>query len=368
MKMNYLDLFSGIGGFALGIQQAGIKIEKHYFSEVDKFAIALYKKRFPAAIALGDIKTIKGVELGRLDLITGGFPCQPFSNAGKRRSTEDDRHLWPEMFRVIKECKPRWVVGENVAGIINLALHQVLSDLEAEGYEVYPFVVPACAVNAPHRRDRVWIVAYRNHPRGRALRNGLDGNGAEKNEGRQKLPFGRVDGQDSDAPDTNLCGHLHGQSQEQSAEGYDKTFGKSISSIKPSGVSADTEGGQSGEQTEQKRRQDISGGDRKTMSYPKDERLQRSKQTNCGERSQSNDKPLYGRNREWDWNWLEVATYLCGVDDGLSVGLDGLKLSKAGHRVERLKSLGNAVVVPLVAEIFRMIKEVDWAGVFFRRS
>lgn len=96
----------------------------------------------------------------RVDLITGGFPCQPFSNAGLRKGTEDTRHLWPEMLRVISESKPAWVVGENVAGFVSMALDQVCSDLEALGYEVQPFVIPACAVDAPHRRDRCWVVAH----------------------------------------------------------------------------------------------------------------------------------------------------------------------------------------------------------------
>lgn len=98
-------------------------------------------------------------ELYPIDLICGGFPCQPFSVAGKRKGKDDDRHLWPEYFRLIQEIRPRWVIGENVAGLINMGLDQVLSDLESEGYRWEAFIIPACAVDAPHRRDRVWVVA-----------------------------------------------------------------------------------------------------------------------------------------------------------------------------------------------------------------
>lgn len=105
-----------------------------------------------------------GYESGghEIDLICGGFPCQPFSTAGKQRAQEDDRHLWPEMFRLIRECQPTWVIGENVAGLINLGLDEVCADLEGEGYSVQPFVIPACAIGAPHRRDRLWIIACKN--------------------------------------------------------------------------------------------------------------------------------------------------------------------------------------------------------------
>lgn len=118
------------------------------------------KKHYPNAKIYGNIKELKGKEVGRVDLVSGGFPCQPFSSAGKRKGKEDDRWLWPEMFRVVKETKPRWVVGENVANFVGMALDETIADLESIGYEVQPFVIPACAVNAPHRRDRVWLVAH----------------------------------------------------------------------------------------------------------------------------------------------------------------------------------------------------------------
>ena len=150
----HLDLFSGIGGFALAAASAGFKTIG--FSEIEPYSCAVLKQHWPEIKNYGDIRNIKGV---RADLITGGFPCQPFSHAGKRRGAADDRALWPEMCRVIAESKPTWVLGENVAGIIGMELDRVLSDLENLGYAAWPLVIPACAVNASHRRDRVWILA-----------------------------------------------------------------------------------------------------------------------------------------------------------------------------------------------------------------
>lgn len=156
--MNHIDLFSGIGGFALAAHWAGFQTE--VFCERDEFCQKVLHKHWPAAPIVDDIFRFDGTRHAGATLLTGGFPCQPYSCAGKKMGNEDDRALWPEMFRVIIECRPHWVVAENVLGIVDMALDGVLSDLEEEGYEVGTLVIPACAVNAPHRRDRVWIVAY----------------------------------------------------------------------------------------------------------------------------------------------------------------------------------------------------------------
>lgn len=157
--MRHLDLFSGIGGFALAAQWTwGDQYEPLAFCEIDDYCQRVLKKHWPQVLIFPDIHDLRGDRFETVDLITGGFPCQPFSVAGKRRGTEDDRALWPQMFRVIKEARPSWVLGENVTGIINMELDTVLSDLEGEGYTCQPFVIPACGVNAPHRRNRVWIV------------------------------------------------------------------------------------------------------------------------------------------------------------------------------------------------------------------
>lgn len=164
--MNHLGLFEGIGGFSLAAQWMGWKTIG--WCEWDPFCQEVLRKNFPEVIAEnqhGDItKTDFTKYRGTVDILTGGFPCQPYSSAGKRLGTADSRHLWPEMLRAIREVQPRYIVGENVRGLTNwnggLVFDQVQADLEAEGYEVLPFLLPACGVNAPHRRDRIWFVAH----------------------------------------------------------------------------------------------------------------------------------------------------------------------------------------------------------------
>ena len=157
-RRTHLDLFSGIGGFALAAQAAGF--ETIGFAEIDNYASAILKRHWPNVRNYGDVRTVPAI---RCDLITGGFPCQPFSVAGKQRGTSDDRYLWPAMLDVIKKCKPAWVLGENVAGLVNMELDRCFSDLENLGYEVQPLIIPACATDARHRRDRVWIIGYAKH-------------------------------------------------------------------------------------------------------------------------------------------------------------------------------------------------------------
>lgn len=163
--MNVLDLFSGIGGFSLGLEAAGMNTVA--FCEYDKQAQKVLRKNWPNTPIFDDVRTLNKDLLDAqgikdVGLICGGYPCQPFSLAGERRGAEDDRHLWPEMFRLVQELRPTWVIGENVAGHITMGLDQVFSDLERENYTARPFVIPACAVDAPHRRDRVWTIAHAN--------------------------------------------------------------------------------------------------------------------------------------------------------------------------------------------------------------
>jgi DNA (cytosine-5)-methyltransferase 1 len=158
--MNCLSLFSGIGGLDLAAEWAGFTTVA--FCEKDNYCQKVLAKRWPGVPIFDDIRTLTANSLGdqRIKLLTGGFPCQPFSHAGRRQGESDDRYLWPEMFRVIREVRPTWVCGENVSGFISMALDTVQADLEAEGYEGQTIVLPACAVGAPHRRDRVFIIAH----------------------------------------------------------------------------------------------------------------------------------------------------------------------------------------------------------------
>ena len=308
--MKHLDLFSGIGGFALAVDAVWPNAE-HEFCEIDPYCQQVLKKHFPNSKIHGDIKTIAYTDNGRsaeqkleaagnkqcdrkpkFDLLTGGFPCQPFSTAGKRRAEADDRYLWPEMLRVIRETRPTWILGENVAGIINLALEQVCTDLEAEGYEVQPFVIPACAVNAPHRRDRVWIIAHRKSEQ------------CERGEQEGSLsgqPESQAGNGNSDASNAESCRYGRQSSEECGTE--ERKL-------------------EQGERQGHEVRRENQG------CYPSD----------------------------WGRSWIEVATELCGVDDGLPVELDGFKLTKAQHRKQRLKALGNGIVPQVAIEILKAIK------------
>lgn len=159
--LRHLDLFSGIGGFSLAARWAyGDEHKPIAFCEIDKYCQKVLKKHWPDVPIFEDIRSLDGRQFRDVDLVSGGFPCQPFSVAGKRKGKEDDRHLWPEYLRIIQQARPRWVVGENVPGIIHMELDTVLSDLEREDYVCQTLIIPACALNAQHRRDRVWIVAH----------------------------------------------------------------------------------------------------------------------------------------------------------------------------------------------------------------
>ena len=164
--MKHGSLFSGIGGFDLAAEWMGW--ENVFHCEIDEFPRKILNYYWPNSISYHDIKTTDfSVHRGQIDILTGGFPCQPYSAAGKRLGKEDDRHLWPFMLDAIRSIQPRWVVGENVRGLVNwsdgLVFEEVQVDLEAEGYEVQAFILPAAGIGAPHRRDRVWFVAYANH-------------------------------------------------------------------------------------------------------------------------------------------------------------------------------------------------------------
>lgn len=169
--MNHLSLFSGIGGIDLAAEWAGMTTVA--FVEQNKFCQKVLAKHWPNVPIFDDVKTLTKDDISEpIDIISGGFPCQPFSVAGNQLGANDDRHLWPQFARLIKELSPTWVLGENVVGIIDMALDNVLADLEALGYSARSFVIPACATGAKHRRDRVFIVGF-NPNSSNANRNGI---------------------------------------------------------------------------------------------------------------------------------------------------------------------------------------------------
>jgi len=157
--MRHLDLFSGIGGFALAAEMVG-GIDTVAFCEIDPWAKKILAQNFPNIPIHNDITKIDGTKFKNIDILTGGYPCQPFSTAGNRKAENDPRHLWPAMLRVIRDVRPTWIICENVPGHIKLGLDQVLSDMDSEGYSFWPFVIPANATGLPHNRRRVYIVAH----------------------------------------------------------------------------------------------------------------------------------------------------------------------------------------------------------------
>jgi DNA (cytosine-5)-methyltransferase 1 len=334
--MKILDLFAGMGGNSLAAQQVWPEIE-HVFCEIDSFCQAVLRKHWPNSQIYGDIRTLTNTPpvhdrkhpriadegqkskprispLKEVFLVTGGFPCQPFSAAGKRKGTDDDRHLWPEMRRVIQEFSPRWVVAENVRVLLSinggLVFEQVCLDLEALGYEVQPFVIPACAVNAPHRRDRVWIVAYCTGERRI--------NGSDNRKGRQILHNENGDASQSESQRSGWDGRacaIDGASPDSVSDGersaYRREIGKRVTGWKDEN-----------KRKGNKVRSNIANGD---------------------------------HDEEWEENWSQVATRLCPLDDGLPNGLARPK----GWRNAALKAAGNSIVPQVAVEIFKAIKAVD---------
>lgn len=159
--LNVLDLFSGIGGFSLGLERTG-GFRTVAFCELRRYRRGVLRKHWPRVPCFRDVRFLTGGKLARflpIDVVTGGFPCQATSLAGKRMGNQDDRWLWPEYRRLVEELRPAWVIGENPLGLVSMGLDQVLADLESLGYAWRAFVIPACAIGLDHRRERVWIVA-----------------------------------------------------------------------------------------------------------------------------------------------------------------------------------------------------------------
>lgn len=322
-KITHIDLFSGIGGFSLATDRVFGNV-KHVFVEWDDFCQEVLKKHWPKAEIHGDIdKFIADASNARIEemrgqedgvfLLTGGFPCQPFSQAGRRQGTADDRYKWPSMLAAIALFKPRWVIAENVAGLASwndgLVLETVCADLEREGYEVQSFIIPACAVGAPHRRDRIWIVAYCESGR--------------KRISKRKRGVGRKSETETGNGDRNAANTRCEYGEQGNFKGYEQD-----SSVGTS-------------QTNETERRDTAHAPNAKCPRHAGQEYQARPCTRHHRGTQSPD---------WAANWLEVAARLCRVDDGVPRRLD---------RNSRLKSLGNAIVPQIVEEIIKRIKEVD---------
>jgi DNA (cytosine-5)-methyltransferase 1 len=210
MVVKVLDLFSGIGGFSVGLEKAGF--ETAAFCEIEEYPRAVLRKNWPDIPIYGDVKQLTGERLWAdgivPDVIVCGYPCQPFSVAGKQLAERDERHLFPEVLRLVRDIRPRWCIFENVSGHIKLGYDTVATSMENEGYSVWTYIIPACAVGAPHKRDRLWIVAYSNRD------DGWNGRGSEPQERQTRVePRGSGERQ------------LVGQSSETVAETYSANIG-----------------------------------------------------------------------------------------------------------------------------------------------
>lgn len=295
--MNHGSLFSGIGGFDLASEWMGW--DNKFHCEWEDFPRKILKHYWPEAESYGDIKqTDFTIWRDRIDILTGGFPCQPYSSAGKRLGKEDDRHLWPEMLRAIREIKPRWVIGENVRGLVNwnegLVFEEVHSELEAEGYEVQSFLLPACGVGAPHRRDRIWFVAYSD--------------GAIKRDGQRK----------------------NTQEKREIHRDEESDVSRELSS---DGNASDSSG-------ERLQRNELNG------SLAREERKHENSRVSASE--------LY---KIKNWEQFPTQSPICGGDDGIPSELDNITFSK--WRRESIKGYGNAIVPQVVYQIFKAIQEFD---------
>lgn len=310
--MQIIDTFSGIGGFSLAGKQLGWRTIQ--FCEIDKFCQRVLSYHFPGVPIHHDIKTLTAEQIKQSSLYdpneptiwTGGVPCQPWSLAGQRKGTKDDRDLWPETLKLIGEFKPDWAVLENVYGLVNwnggLVFEQIQADLEDEGYEVQPIILPACGVNAPHRRDRVWFVARKSTPD--TMRNG----------------FKRAD-----------------QSQEinnrRIQEGVEK--GHEFNSLHGNGDVTDT------------RNKGLQG-NKLDGAFNTERQIRR-------EQSPGSTPKLHQGNY-WQ-NWPTVAP-VCERINGLSSRLSGITFPK--WRNESIKAMGNAIVPQVAYEIFKVIEQMQY--------
>lgn len=325
--MRHASLFSGIGGFDLAAEWMGWT--NVFNCEWEEFPRRILKHHFPNAIQYEDIREFDATAyVGRVDILTGGFPCQPYSLAGNRKGKEDERHLWPEMLRVIRECTPRYVVGENVRGLVGwnggVVFEEVCSDLEACGYAVQPFLLPAAGVGAPHRRDRIWFVAYTDEHG--TMRTSRRHEGTSREERIQE----RHEVQQPDESDSFRYASDTDGIRLQHAE----------------------ESGGVGQGQGQARRCP-------SESTQADGRFRDASDTNSTGRGQDNGQ---GEPRQFDQksqvpNWENFPTVppVCGRDDGLSTQLDGITFSK--WRRESIKAYGNAIVPQVAFQIFKAIEQ-----------
>jgi DNA (cytosine-5)-methyltransferase 1 len=301
--MRHGSLFSGIGGFDLAAEWMGW--ENVFHCEWMEFPRKVLDYYWPNADSHIDIcKTDFKKYANKIDILTGGFPCQPFSMAGKRKGTDDERYLWGEMLRAVQEIKPKYVIAENVFGITNidggLVFEQVCLDLENEGYEVQPFIIPAAAKNAPHRRDRCWFIAFKNTLHGGLL------HGEHEQEGAEVRQFGNI--------------------SSRSADGIYLSEGNTTNT----------------------------GGER-LLQCGIPGQISKTERISSGERGKFRiSLEAMGNGLQSNWENFPTQSPICSGDDGLPTELDGITFSK--WRAESIKGYGNAIVPQIAYQLFQIIE------------
>jgi DNA (cytosine-5)-methyltransferase 1 len=331
--MKHGSLFSGIGGFDLAAEWMGW--ENVFHCEISEFPRKILKYHFPKSICYEDIKKTDFTKhRGEIDIISGGFPCQPYSNAGKRKGKDDDRHLWPEMLRVIREIQPRFVVGENVVGLLSwnngMVFHEIITDLENEGYETQAFLIPACATNAPHRRDRIWFVAHANNTR---TNERVQFNGERKENDEQWR--GQSQSKYKENGINEIIAHTNGTKQRNDI-GENIGQEREIWKGKESNVFGELRGNGNATDTD-------------------DQGLQRGKVNGSIKPIRQDGKEQLARCFSSNWQNFPTQSPICGRDDGIPTQLDGITFSK--WRNESIKGYGNAVVPQVVYQIFKAIEQ-----------
>ena len=387
-KIRILDLCSGIGGFSLGLEATG-GFETVAFCEVEEFCCKVLNKHWPGVPIYNDLKEL-GNDPTRIvqefDLICGGIPCQPFSVAGKQKGKEDDRHLWPYMFAIVKHKKPTWVIVENVGGFVNVALDDVCLNLEAEGYATQSFIIPACGVEAPHRRDRIWIIGkFMGDPTSDGRTEGKPGEeegrpNGQSEEGRM-LEFKGASSREHVANTEQLSEHnLADSGSDTELKGERKKTGTAHGSSSGSDVPNTSSEGSQGRGREHglseasgQKQASRRGDDGRAENVADTERLGQQGQgelerpshpekNSAGQASELVDGSQ-GRTEEG-----HTEPGVGGMADGLSTRLDGHygferepSIPRVAHgipdRVHRLKALGNAIVPQIIRNIGLAILE-----------
>jgi len=317
-KLQHLDLFSGIGGFSLGLETAGLA-DTVAFCDIDKYCHKVLNKHWPHVPIFSDIKelnyeTLRSNGINNIDIITGGYPCQPFSVAGRKKGEEDPRHLWPEYFRLVKELRPTWVIGENVSGHVKQGLDTVLEDLESEGYSTRTFSISASSIGANHKRERIWVLAHS----GRALREGTEFERTYANETEQG--DANQSERSSGTPKLNVA--------DSQREGLERLSEQS------STFSGENEGSQFGNES----------GGAGNVANPDSERLK--EQWRSKSISTKGDKSECSSSEE-RVGWWEFEPDVGRVAHGIP------------NRVDRLKALGNSLVPQIPFMIANCIKQIE---------